>query len=157
MWPHQPEAKMRTKTGIGLVEVLIAIPILLVLMFLGANRLNHARLAAHRAEVPASVEGIKMAQIAYKASYGRYIEQSSWTPSSQVSKTARSWSYGTNFDTLGWAPQTAKLKGRYKVTSMSTTDFMVTGECDVDDNDENASFTATKSIRVKMNTSNDVY
>ena len=55
-------ASMRKKSGIGLVEVLVAVPLLLVLMFLGANRFNNAQLAAHRAEVPSNVDGIRTAQ-----------------------------------------------------------------------------------------------
>jgi type II secretory pathway pseudopilin PulG len=147
---------MRKKSGIGLIELLVAIPLLFILMFLGANRFNNARLAAHRAEVPSNVDGIRTAQIAYKAAWSQYIEVSSWTPSSNISKTQRSWSTGRGFDTLGWSPK-GKVKGRYKVSSKSSTNFIVTGECDVDGDDDNASFTATKAIDTKMNTAPNVY
>ena len=74
----------------------------------------------------------------------------------QHHKTQRSWSSGTNVDTLGWGPD-GKVRGRYKVESTSTTDFLVTGECDVDNDDDNASFTATKSLNTKMNTGATAY
>ena len=49
------------------------------------------------------------------------------------------------FDTLGWGPD-GKVRGRYKVTSTSTTDFLVVGECDEDGDGIVSRFTATKSI-----------
>ena len=100
--------------------------------------------------------GIKTAQIAYDAAFDTYIQISSWTPDSNITKTQRSWNSGTNFDTLGWGPD-GKVRGRYKVESTSTTDFLVTGECDVDNDDDNASFTATKSLNTKMNTGATAY
>ena len=148
---------MRRTSGLGLVELLIAIPLLVALMFLGANRFNHARLAAHRAEVPTNVEGIRTASIAYHASWGKFVEITSWTPSSNITSLARSWVTGTNFDTMSWSPDEARIRGRYKVESTSTTDFLVTGECDLDEDYNNASFTATKSLRAKLNTAADVY
>lgn len=148
---------MRKKSGIGLVEVLVAVPLLLVLMFVGLAKFQHARMAAQRAEVPTNVDGIRMAQIAYKASWSRFIEVSSWTPSSVVTKTARSWSSGTGFDSLGWRPDSLKVKGSYKVTSKSSTDFLVTGICDVDGDEARASFTATRALKTKMNTGPTVY
>jgi len=49
------------------------------------------------------------------------------------------------------------VRGWYKVSSNSTTDFIVTGECDVDNDDSNAQFTTTKTINWTMNIGAKVY
>jgi type IV pilus assembly protein PilA len=111
---------------------------------------------AKRAEVPSNVKGIKTAQIAYDAAFDTYIEVSSYKPSSSVGEAQRSWVSGTDFDTLGWMPD-GKVRGAYKVTSSSSTDFRVTGICDVDGDGIRASFTATKSINTVMVTGATTY
>ena len=111
---------------------------------------------AKRAEIPSNVDGIKTAQIAYDAAFDKYIEVTDWKPSSNIAKTQRSWSSGSGFDTLGWGPD-GKVRGRYKVSSKSSTNFLVSGECDVDNDDDHSTWTATKSINTKMNTGASIY
>ena len=150
------EATMFNKKGFTLVELMIVVAIIGILAAIAIPNFVDMQYRAKRAEVPSNVDGIKTAQIAYDAAFDKYIQVSSWTPSSNVAKTQRSWTAGTGFDTLGWGPD-GKVRGRYKVTSSSTTDFLVTGECDVDNDDTNATFTATKSINTKMNTGASIY
>jgi hypothetical protein len=108
------------------------------------------------AEVPGNVKGIKTAQIAYDAAFDTYIQVSSFKPGSTVGKTQKTWTSGTDFDTLGWLPD-GKVRGAYKVTSSSSTDFLVTGICDVDGDGTNATFTATKSVNTTMTTGATTY
>ena len=147
---------MFNKKGFTLVELMIVVAIIGILAAIAIPNFVDMQYRAKRAEVPGNVDGIKTAQIAYDAAFDKYIEVSDWKPSDEIAKTQRSWSTGTGFDTLGWGPD-GKVRGRYKVTSKSTTDFLVTGECDVDNDDTEASFTATKSINTKMNTGPSVY
>ena len=147
---------MFNKKGFTLVELMIVVAIIGILAAIAIPNFVDMQYRAKRAEVPGNVDGIKTAQIAYDAAFDKYIEVSSWAPSDDLTKTQRSWSSGTDFDTLGWGPD-GKVRGRYKVTSKSSTDFLVTGDCDVDNDDDNASFTATKSINTKMNTGPSVY
>jgi len=147
---------MFNKKGFTLVELMIVVAIIGILAAIAIPNFVDMQYRAKRAEVPGNVDGIKTAQIAYDAAFDKYIEVSSWTPSSNIAKTQRSWSSGTGFDTLGWGPD-GKVRGRYKVTSKSSTDFLVTGDCDVDNDDSNATFTATKSINTKMNTGASIY
>ena len=147
---------MFNKKGFTLVELMIVVAIIGILAAIAIPNFVDMQYRAKRAEVPGNVDGIKTAQIAYDAAFDKYIEVSSWAPSDDLTKTQRSWETGTDFDTLGWGPD-GKVRGRYKVTSKSSTDFLVTGDCDVDNDDDNASFTATKSINTKMNTGPSVY
>ena len=147
---------MFNKKGFTLVELMIVVAIIGILAAIAIPNFVDMQYRAKRAEVPGNVDGIKTAQIAYDAAFDKYIEVSSWAPSDDITKTQRSWESGTDFDTLGWGPD-GKVRGRYKVTSKSSTDFLVTGDCDVDNDDDNASFTATKSINTKMNTGPSVY
>lgn len=150
------EATMFNKKGFTLVELMIVVAIIGILAAIAIPNFVDMQYRAKRAEVPGNVDGIKTAQIAYDAAFDTYVQISSWTPSSNITKTQRSWSSGTNFDTLGWGPD-GKVRGRYKVESTSTTDFLVTGECDVDNDDTHATFTATKSLNTKMNTGATAY
>ena len=147
---------MFNKKGFTLVELMIVVAIIGILAAIAIPNFVDMQYRAKRAEVPGNVDGIKTAQIAYDAAFDKYIEVSSWAPSDDLTKTQRSWETGTDFDTLGWGPD-GKVRGRYKVTSKSSTDFLVTGDCDVDNDDSNATFTATKSINTKMNTGASIY
>ena len=147
---------MFNKKGFTLVELMIVVAIIGILAAIAIPNFVDMQYRAKRAEVPGNVDGIKTAQIAYDAAFDKYIEVSDWKPSDEIAKTQRSWSTGTGFDTLGWGPD-GKVRGRYKVTSKSTTDFLVTGIADVDGDSVQSSFTATKSINAVMTTGNDTY
>ena len=147
---------MFNKKGFTLVELMIVVAIIGILAAIAIPNFVDMQYRAKRAEVPGNVDGIKTAQIAYDAAFDTYVEVSSYKPSSSVGKTQKSWSSGTSFDTLGWGPD-GKVRGAYKVTSKSSTDFLVTGICDVDGDGTQASFTATKSINTTMNTGATTY
>jgi type IV pilus assembly protein PilA len=142
---------MFNKKGFTLVELMIVVAIIGILAAIAIPNFVDMQYRAKRAEVPSNVDGIKTAQIAYDAAFDKYIEVGDWKPSSDMTKTQRAWTSGSGFDTLGWGPD-GKVRGRYKVESSSSTDFEVTGECDVDNDDTESTFTATKSINTVMNT-----
>ena len=77
-------------------------------------------------------------------------------PDGTPGKAQRAWPAGSNFDTLGWGPD-GEVRGSYMVTTVSSTDFLVTGICDVDGDAQYASYTSTKSINATLNTTNDTY
>ena len=150
------EIQMFNKKGFTLVELMIVVAIIGILAAIAIPNFVDMQYRAKRAEVPSNVDGIKTAQIAYDAAFDTYVEISDYKPSSSVGKTQKTWTSGTDFDTLGWGPD-GKVRGAYKVTSKSSTDFLVTGICDVDGDGTQASFTATKSVNTSMNTGATTY
>ncbi len=147
---------MFNKKGFTLVELMIVVAIIGILAAIAIPNFVAMQYRAKRAEVPSNVDGIKTAQLAYDAAFDTFIEETSAQPDSSPGKTQRAWSSGSGFDTLGWGPD-GEVRGSYVVSTTSSTDFLVTGFCDVDGDSVTASYTATKSINAKLNTTNDTY
>ena len=146
---------MLNKKGFTLVELMIVVAIIGILAAIAIPNFVAMQYRAKRAEVPSNVDGIKTAQVGYEAAFDVFVE-ASWHPSSSVSKTTAAWTSGSEFDTLGWAPD-GEVRGAYMVATLSSTDFEVSGQCDVDGDATNSSYTATKSINAGMTTANDIY
>ncbi len=147
---------MFSKKGFSLVELMIVVAIIGILAAIAIPNFVEMQYRAKRSEVPGNVDGIKTAQMAYDAAFDQFIQETGFQPDSAPGKGQRNWTSGTNFDTLGWGPD-GKVRGSYNVVSTSSTDFTVTGQCDVDGDGTLSSWTATKTINAVMNTNNDTY
>ena len=148
---------MFNRKGFTLVELMIVVAIIGILAAIAIPNFVSMQYRAKRAEVPANVDGIKTSEIAYDASFDEYVNQSTFYPSSTVGKGQVTWTSGSNFDTIGWGPD-GKVRGAYMVQTSSSTDFTVTGICDVDGDTTNATYTATKSINAQLaGTNQDTY
>ena len=149
---------MFNKKGFTLVELMIVVAIIGILAAIAIPNFVAMQYRAKRAEVPSNVDGIKTAQLAYDAAFDTFIQEIAEKPDASPGKAQRPWVGGSSggFLTLGWGPD-GQVRGSYKVQSTSTTDFLVTGTCDVDGDTTNSQFTATKSINAVMTTKNDTY
>jgi len=147
---------MFNRKGFTLVELMIVVAIIGILAAIAIPNFVAMQYRAKRAEVPANVDGIKTAELAYDAAFDKYVQQASFFPSAAVGKSQVTWSAGSNFDTIGWSPD-GKVRGAYMLVSLSSTDFRVTGISDVDGDTSNSSYTAQKSINTEATTGNSVY
>ena len=147
---------MFNRKGFTLVELMIVVAIIGILAAIAIPNFVAMQYRAKRAEVPTNVSGIKTAELAYDAAFDTFIVESSFQPTSSVGKTQQTWVSGTGFDTLGWSPD-GKVRGGYRIVTLSSTDFRVTGISDVDGDGAQATYTAQKSINTVPTTQNDVY
>jgi type IV pilus assembly protein PilA len=147
---------MFNRKGFTLVELMIVVAIIGILAAIAIPNFVAMQYRAKRAEVPANVDGIKTAELAYDAAFDQFIQQTGFHPSSSVGKSQATWTAGSGFDTIGWAPD-GKVRGAYKLASLSSTDFRVTGISDVDGDGVQASYTAQKSTNTVQTTTNSLY
>ena len=153
---------MFNKKGFTLVELMIVVAIIGILAAIAIPNFVAMQYRAKRAEVPSNVDGIKTAQLAYDAAFDVFINETNYQPRTSVAgatgKTQVDWVTTSKFATLGWAPD-GKVRGIYKVGSISSTDFRVNGQCNVDGDSVFAEYTATKSINsvATASTTNTVF
>lgn len=146
----------RRRPGFTLVELMIVVAIIGILAAIAVPSFVKMQWRAKRAEIPSNVDGVKTAQLAYDAAYDGFIVQSALHPSTTAGKSPRVWPLGSNFDTLGWSPD-GEVRGQYKVSTTSTTDFLVTGRSDVDGDADFSTYTARKSVNAAMTTGQTIY
>lgn len=112
---------------------------------------------AKRAEVPANVDGIRIAILAYEAAFDVLPESIPPTPRSveQLDMSAVPWGWPEAFEELGWAPD-GEVRGTYWV-EIDGDDFEVHGMIDSDWDFEPAHYVADRDSGAVMLTQIDVY
>jgi type IV pilus assembly protein PilA len=148
--------KLNRKKAFTLVELMIVVAIIGILAAIAVPNFVAMQYRAKRAEVPSNVDGIKTAELAYDAAFDAFVQEATWRPTTPLDKTQQAWPTGTGFATIGWAPDGA-VRGQYSLVSNGTTGFTVSGRCDVDNDNSNATFSATRDGNSSMISPNDWY
>ena len=147
---------MFNKKGFTLVELMIVVAIIGILAAIAIPNFVEMQLRAKRAEVPANVDGIKTAEMAYDAAFDTLVAVAV-TGSSTLGKQQELWpTPAPGFDTIGWRPD-GKVRGQYEVALNGLNDFTITGTCDVDDDGSNSEWTSTAAINATMISDADLY
>ncbi len=136
-----------------------AVPVVGILAAIAIPNFIQMQLRAKRAELPANVAGIRVAELAYEATFDTFLAVRDPVPLDPLMLGDRTvdWPSGTAFDELGWAPD-GNVRGTYWVeVSADGQDFTVHGLCDLDGDGEPAEFTASKSSKATMETWDSVY
>ena len=124
-------------SGAAVVSVLSAIAI---------PKFVQMQYKAKHGEVLANMGAIQTALMIYEANFDRYIPiQAHPRALEALNGDAVPWTKGSDFDTLGWAPD-GHVRGTYWVEiAEDGTDFTIWGAIDLDANGEAALFQATKT------------
>jgi prepilin-type N-terminal cleavage/methylation domain-containing protein len=157
------------KRGFTLVEVIIVVAIIGVLSAISIPQYQQYTLVAKRAEVPVNVDGIRVAEVAYWYAFDTYVTEQTWNPDSSPGRKARSWTTGTGFEDLGWAPD-GEVRGSYRVKQRAAKaqgigigllkhqkNVTISGKCDVDGDGTEAEFKATLDDLSEMQTDINVF
>ncbi len=149
---------MRQNKGFSLVELMIVVAIIGILAAIAIPNFVAMQLKAKRSEVPGNVDGIKTAEMAYDAAFDGFISVSVEPSASTLSKALVDWptTNPAGWSSIGWRPD-GQVRGQYSAATSGTTDFLVTGTCDVDDDGSAAIYTASKDQNAKATTAPDLY
>jgi prepilin-type N-terminal cleavage/methylation domain-containing protein len=95
-----------------LVELMIVVGIVGILAAIAVPAFSQAQLQAKRAEIPANLDGIVLAELAYDAAYDRFVDQGGCVPDCSIGKTARAWPTTSAYETIGFRPD-GNVRGYY--------------------------------------------
>lgn len=147
---------MRNNKGFSLVELMIVVAIIGILAAIAIPNFITMQLKAKRGELPSNVNGIKTAEVAYDAMYDGFLAASP-NPTAPGGKTPQDFDKTmAGWSQLPWAPD-GKVRGSYDVSGVTSTDFTVTANADVDGDGAQSQYTATSSINSTQVSANDVF
>ena len=149
-------ARRQSRYGFSVIELMVLMALICIAAAIGVPNFVEMQYRAQRAEVPANLEGIRYAAIAYQTAHGRLISEEIPRPDAFPDQRERPWKAGSGFDDLGWEPE-GKVRGSYAISTTTATAFKVKGFCDVDGNGEQAVFEGSERVAVRAQSDTMVY
>jgi prepilin-type N-terminal cleavage/methylation domain-containing protein len=103
-----------TRQGFTLVELVIALAIIAVLTTATIPSFLRYQLRSRSSEALVNLSAIGMTQEIYFAERGTFLGIAAPVPASPPGSSRSAWTPGSNFDTLGWAPE-GSVQFQYQV------------------------------------------
>jgi len=138
---------------------MLAVAVVGILAAIAVPNFVKMQLRAKRAELPSNTDGIKTAQLGYEATYDQFVNVNSFHPrGTNLDKKLATWTTGSAFDDLGWAPD-GDVRGSYATVTTSASDFLVYALADMDADGSFVLYMATKDTNAATPsaTYNDIY
>ena len=148
----------KSNKGFTLIELMIVVAIIGILAAIAIPNFLTMQLRAKRSEVPLNLSGIQTAEQAYFHEYGSYRATSA-LPTGSLNTVKRAWPASSGgFDEIGWEPD-GLIYGKYQVHTVNNAppQFTASGQCDVDNDNSDANYTATHQAKPVATTNSDVY
>lgn len=127
------------KKGFSIIELMLVVTILGILSTIAIPQYQQMQLKARRAEAPMNVDGIATYAIAYFNANDEWLDGCGLNPSSALDKTTRPFVSTADacWTSLDWEPD-GQVRCSYMMERFGsglTSYNRVTGQCDVDDDD----------------------
>jgi type IV pilus assembly protein PilE len=138
------------RRGFTMTELMVTVAIIGVLAGIAIPSWQESQWRSKRAEVPANVNSIRAAELAYYATWSTFVEETNTLPDglhlNEDDVKLRQWvslGSGGGFDTIGWKPY-GEVRGSYTIPVGDETALQVEGACNVDGDSEAATYYATE-------------